>query len=107
MEIIIVAVIVVGALVLFALEWLMVDVVALLIMASLILTGILSPTEALTGFSNVATLTVLFMFIVSAALMRSGVLVRVSSYLKKSTRELCLRLIVHDAVHSYSFRLHQ
>lgn len=74
MDIFILAVIIGAALVLFISEWLRVDVVAMLIMCALIITGILSPKEAVEGFSNGATVTVLFMFILSAALMKTGAL---------------------------------
>lgn len=62
------------AVVLFATEAVSIDLVALLIMAALILTGVISPDEAVQGFSNSATVTVLFMFILSAALLKTGAL---------------------------------
>jgi di/tricarboxylate transporter len=80
MDAIILAVILVGALVLFIGEWIRVDVVALLIMCSLVVLGILSPREAVAGFSNAATVTVLFMFILSASLLRTGALTRVGTF---------------------------
>ncbi len=83
MDAIILALILAGALVLFISEWIRVDVVALLIMCALIILGILSPGEAVAGFSNTATVTVLFMFILSAALLRTGALNRVGSFFAK------------------------
>ncbi|MEZ4774060.1 MAG: SLC13 family permease [Bacteroidia bacterium] len=74
MDGIIVGVIILASLALFISEKLRVDIVALMIMAALVLTRILTPQEAVNGFSNAATLTVLFMFILSAALMRTGAL---------------------------------
>lgn len=63
-----------GAVVLFVTEWLTVDLIAMLIIVSLVGTGVISPEEGLAGFSNGATLTVAFMFVLSAALLKTGVL---------------------------------
>jgi di/tricarboxylate transporter len=62
--------------VLLAVEKLRADMVAMLGLAALILSGILEPGSALSGFSNPATITVACMFILSAGLHSSG-LVRV------------------------------
>lgn len=62
------------AIVLFATEWLSIDLVAMLIMAMLIVLGVVSPEEGVSGFSNSATLTVAFMFVLSAALLKTGAL---------------------------------
>ena len=62
------------AIILFATEWLSIDLVAMLIMALLIVLGIVSPEEGVSGFSNSATLTVAFMFVLSAALLKTGAL---------------------------------
>lgn len=64
----------VGAVVLFVSEKLPVDVVALLILGSLLVSGVVTPGEALSGFSSPATLTVAAMFVLSAGLQRSGTL---------------------------------
>jgi di/tricarboxylate transporter len=74
LEIAIVLALVVGALIAFAGEWLRVDVTAVSVMAILMLTGILSPTEGVAGFSNVATVTVGAMFILSAGIRKTGAL---------------------------------
>lgn len=62
------------AIILFATEWLSIDLVALLIMTLLIVSGVVSPEEGVSGFSNSATLTVAFMFVLSAALLKTGAL---------------------------------
>ncbi|NJO86788.1 MAG: SLC13 family permease [Lewinella sp.] len=62
------------AVLLFVTEWLSIDLVALLILGSLVVTGVISPAEGLAGFSNEATLTVAFMFVLSAALLKTGAL---------------------------------
>ncbi len=74
MEMYIVLGILAGALILFASEAFTVDVVALLILLSLIGLGILSPDEAVRGFANPAVITIAAMFVLSAGLLRTGAL---------------------------------
>lgn len=71
-EMIIVLGVVLLAVVLFATEKLPVDLVALIVMGILLLTGIITPEEGISGFSNTATVTVGAMFILSAGLFRTG-----------------------------------
>jgi len=61
------------AVVLFVTERLRIDLVALLVLGSLALTGLVTPTEALSGFSNPAVVTVWAVFILSGGLSRTGV----------------------------------
>lgn len=83
-----VLVIVVWALFLFTTERFPSDITALLIMVALILTGLVTPQEGVSGFSNSATLTVLFMFIISAAVEKTGIVQRYAArmfrYIKHS-----------------------
>ncbi len=62
------------ALVLFITEAISVDLVALLATVLLTLAGVISAQESVGGFSNHATLTVAFMFILSGALLKTGAL---------------------------------
>ena len=63
-----------GAAVLFLVtEWMPMEVVALLVLGSLAVTGLVSPTDALEGFSNPAVITVWAVFILSGGLTRTGV----------------------------------
>jgi di/tricarboxylate transporter len=78
---IIVLIVIVAAVVLFATEWLSTDLVAILIMISLTVTGVISAEEGLAGFSNPATITVAFMFVLSYALLKTGSLQRIGPYL--------------------------
>ncbi|WP_417897211.1 SLC13 family permease [Bacillus haimaensis] len=55
-------------------EWLLPEFIIFLALSSLILTGILSPDEALKGFSNPAVHTVALLFIFGAAISKSGIL---------------------------------
>ncbi|MGD9093253.1 MAG: SLC13 family permease, partial [Anaerolineales bacterium] len=61
------------AVVLFISERLRADLIALLVLISLALTGLVTPSEALSGFSNPAVVTVWAMFILSAGLSLTGV----------------------------------
>ncbi|MEQ8470811.1 MAG: SLC13 family permease [Marinoscillum sp.] len=78
---IIVLVVIVGAIVLFATEWLSIDLVGILILVSLTATGVISPKEGLSGFSNPAAITVAFMFVLSYSLLKTGSLQRIGPYL--------------------------
>jgi di/tricarboxylate transporter len=60
------------ATVLLATERLRADLVAMLILAALVLLRVLEPGQALSGFSNPATVTVACMFVLSAGLQASG-----------------------------------
>ncbi len=60
------------AVILFATEKFSVDVVAIVIMATLIASGIVTPEEGISGFSNKATVTVAAMFVLSAGLFKTG-----------------------------------
>lgn len=63
-----------GAAVLFLVtEWMPMEVVALLVLGSLAVTGLVSPTDALKGFSNPAVITVWAVFILSGGMTRTGV----------------------------------
>jgi di/tricarboxylate transporter len=73
MEIAGVLLILLVALVLFISEVLRMDLVALLVLTTLAITGLVSPTEALSGFSNAAVITVWAMFILSEGLTRTGI----------------------------------
>ncbi|PIQ16187.1 MAG: SLC13 family permease [Flavobacteriales bacterium CG18_big_fil_WC_8_21_14_2_50_32_9] len=71
---IITIIVILGAIVLFATEIISIDLVALLVMTTLILFGVVTPQEGIEGFSNKATVTVAFMFVLSAALLKTGAL---------------------------------
>jgi di/tricarboxylate transporter len=60
------------AIVLFTTERIGVDLTAMIVMAALLVTGVLTPGEGLSGFSNPATVTVAAMFVISAALRHTG-----------------------------------
>jgi di/tricarboxylate transporter len=82
------------AAVLFATEKFSVDVVAMLVLGALVATRLVSPTEAISGFSNPATITVAAMFVLSAGLHRSGALTFVGEALIKHGRNETLLLLL-------------
>jgi di/tricarboxylate transporter len=71
-EALIVLAVIVIAVVLFATEILSIDLVAVMILSALVLSGVISPAEGVAGFSNAATITVAAMFVLCAALLKTG-----------------------------------
>ena len=61
------------SLVLFISEVIRMDLVALLVLGALAVTGLVTPNDALAGFSNNAVVTVWAMFILSEGLTRTGI----------------------------------
>ncbi len=74
MEITFVLVLMLLAVVLFSLETVPVEVVALGILTALILSGVLTPQEALAGFANEAVIVIGGLFVITAGLRTSGAL---------------------------------
>lgn len=72
-----------GAVFLFVTEKLPVDLVAMLVLATVLVLGLVTPREALSGFSSEATVTVAAMFVLSAGIARSGVLGGLGDLLSK------------------------
>ena len=69
------------ALLCFIFEWLSPDLTALSVMVGLMLLGLVTPEEGISGFSNSATITVMAMFILSAGIARTGVIQMASELL--------------------------
>ncbi|WPF88015.1 SLC13 family permease [Cyanobacterium aponinum UTEX 3222] len=62
------------ALIAFIAEWLPVDLTSLSITVVLMILGLVSPNEGISGFGNSATITVMAMFILSAGITKTGIL---------------------------------
>jgi len=92
-DIIIVLSILAGAVVLFVTGLIRMDLTALLVLLALALTGIAEPVQALAGFGNPAVITVLAMYILSAALTRTGISSVIGARLLRLARESEQRLI--------------
>ena len=74
MEIILLGGIILGALVLFITELFPIDVTALVVLGLLLIFGLVTPEQSLSGFSNPAVITIACLFILSYALQKSHVL---------------------------------
>ena len=72
-EIIIVLAILISVIVLLVTEWMPLEVVALLVLGVLAISGIVRPLDALAGFSNPAVVTIWAVFILSGGLTRTGI----------------------------------
>ena len=68
------------ALVCFVGEWFPADVTAITVMVLLMTLGLVTPEEGISDFSNLATITVLAMFILSAGIDRTGAVQAVSHW---------------------------
>jgi di/tricarboxylate transporter len=72
-EIITVLAILAAVIVLLVTEWMPLEVIALLVLGVLAVTGIVTPIEALSGFSNPAVVTIWAVFMLSGGLTRTGI----------------------------------
>lgn len=72
-EIITVLAILIGVIILLITEWTPLEVLAMLVMGVLAVTEIVTPKEALAGFSNPAVVTIWAVFILSGGLTRTGI----------------------------------
>ncbi|PZO10397.1 MAG: SLC13 family permease [Lysobacteraceae bacterium] len=93
-----------GAVTLFVTEKLPVDVVAMLVLASLLVLGLVSPAEALSGFSSEATITVAAMFVLSAGLAHTGALLpigRMFGRVKRPWLFLVLLMVVIGPISAF------
>jgi di/tricarboxylate transporter len=75
-------------------ERLRIDLIALMVLAALALSGLVTPTEALSGFSNPAVITVWAVFILSGGLARSGVANRIGKILIRLAGKSEARIII-------------
>src|SRR6056297_350045 len=62
------------------------DITSLILLAILVVSGILTPREGLSGFSNPATVTIACMFILSEGLRKTGALDIVGEYFYKLSK---------------------
>jgi di/tricarboxylate transporter len=86
------------AIALFVTERLPVDVVALLLLLALVLTGLLTPVEAFSGFASSAVIAVGAIFVVSAGLFQSGLAGRMGDLMvrlagRSETRMIALLMV--------------
>jgi di/tricarboxylate transporter len=98
LEIALLLVILLGATVLYTTRWLALEVTATLTIVALVITGLLRPEQAFSGFSNSATLTVAAMFVLSGGLMRTGALETITFQLSRFSQGNTTRLLLLLAV---------
>jgi Di- and tricarboxylate transporters len=87
-------VILAAALILFLTDVLPADLVALLVVVALGVTGVLTPAEAFSGFSRSAVITIIAIFVLTEGLQRTGVTDQVGNVLLKVGGQSESRLIV-------------
>lgn len=93
-QLILTFVILIAALILFLTDKLPADLVALLVVVALGVSGILTPQETFSGFSRSAVITIMAIFILTEALQRTGVTDQVGNILLKVGGRSELRLVV-------------
>jgi di/tricarboxylate transporter len=87
-------VILAAALVLFLTDRLPADLVALLVVVALGVTGVLTPQEAFSGFSRSAVITIIAIFVLTEGLQRAGVTEQVGNVLLKFAGKGEARLVM-------------
>jgi len=85
--------ILVVAVILFVTERLRVDLIAMLVLITLSVTGLVTIEEAFSGFASPAVITVWSVYIVSGALFRSGVADTLANFMLRLAGENYLRLL--------------
>jgi di/tricarboxylate transporter len=77
-------------------EWIPMEVTALLSLGAVALLGLVSPVEALAGFSNPAVVTVWAVFILSGGLIRTGVANVIGNFVLRmaGTRETTMIIVI-------------
>ena len=93
-SIIITVVILVITVALFIRGRLRIDLIAICALVALLITGVLTPQQALSGFANQATATIAAMFVVSAGLVRTGLIQWLARYLDRLIGRTETRLIL-------------
>ncbi|MFZ5809727.1 MAG: SLC13 family permease [Chloroflexota bacterium] len=87
--------IVITAVILFSLETISIDIIALGVLLSLILTGLLPPDKAFTGFGNETIIIIVGLLILTASLIRNGVIELISRKLISGRANNPQRLLVY------------
>jgi di/tricarboxylate transporter len=93
-EIALLLALIVAALVLFSLERISPDVVALGLVLALVFTGLLPPKQAFTGFGSDTVILILGLLLLTAALMRTGVMDMAGAYILRYTGTSPARLLL-------------
>lgn len=94
------------AVVLFSMEWMTVDVVTLTLVVALVMFDVLTPSEALSGFSNEMVIVLASVFVLSGGLVKSGAIDELGSIIKRfpgasERRETGVLLMISAAVSAF------
>jgi di/tricarboxylate transporter len=92
-DMMIVMAVIVAAVFLFIVEWVRVDVVAIIVMISLPLLGLITGQEAFVGFSSNAVISIIAVIIIGAGLDRTGIMNKVAKPITKLAGNSVSRLI--------------
>ena len=93
-EILLVLSILIVAVIFLITEWIPMEVTALLSLGAVTLTGLVTPAEALAGFSNPAVITIWAVFILSGGLTRTGVANAIGHFVMRLAGNSEARMIV-------------
>jgi len=93
-EILIVLSILAGSIILFLTNRVRVDLIGLLVLGSLAISGVITPGEALAGFSNPAVITVWAVLILSGGLARTGIASKLGKLVLRLAGESDARLLL-------------
>src|SRR5690606_21798429 len=83
-----------GAVILFVLDRFPIEVVGLMVMVALIVTGVVTPAEGVSGFASEALITIAAMFVLSAALVRTGGVDALGRWISRMAGSSDLRLLI-------------
>lgn len=82
------------AIILFSFSKLRMDVVAVLLITAIMMTGILTPAEALAGFSDPNIILIALLFIIGEGLVRTGISYQMSDYILRVAGNNEIRIII-------------
>ena len=82
------------AIILFSFTKLRMDIIAILAITAIMVTGILTPTEALSGFSDPNIVLIALLFIIGESLVRTGISYQMSEYILKVAGKNDIQIIV-------------
>jgi di/tricarboxylate transporter len=88
------------AIIFFVTEWLRLDVVALIVVIALMASGLLTPAQAISGFSNTLVLTIAALFVIGGAILQTGLAGIIGNHVLKiaGTNQTRLLIVVMVAV---------
>ncbi|RMF49500.1 MAG: SLC13 family permease, partial [Anaerolineae bacterium] len=90
------------AILFFVTEWLRVDLVALIVLLALTISGLLSPQEAVSGFSNPVVITIAALFVVGGGILQTGLATTIGNQILhiagKSPRRLLVTVMLSVAL---------